>query len=145
MGARPARAATPRELVIFDSDVLVWHLRGSAAARDLLQRTPYTGRLVPSIVVMELMRGCRNRAELRQLRRVLESAFEGVVHVSEEMSRRATTLVERYALSHRMWATDALIAATALTLKASLATGNVSDYRFVPGLRLLHFRQPRND
>ncbi|MGZ4242203.1 MAG: hypothetical protein ACXVQ7_11425, partial [Actinomycetota bacterium] len=72
--------------------------------------------------------------------RFLEGAFGGTVHISEEISRRASALVDRYALSHRMAPDDALVAATALAVRAPLATGNVGDYRFVAGLSVKAFR-----
>lgn len=138
MGTRkPPAASGP---VVFDSDVLIWYLRGEQAARDFLESVAHSRRLLPAVVVMELARGCRDRAELRRLRRFLDAAFGGVVHVSEEISRRATALVERYALLHRITPDDALVAGTALTLKTTLATANVADYRFISGLSLSPFR-----
>jgi predicted nucleic acid-binding protein len=126
--------------VLFDSDVLIWYLRGEERAREFLEAIPFRRRLLSSIVVMELMRGCRDRIELRRLHHFFDGAFGGLVHVSEEISRRAIGLVDRHSLSHRIAPDDALIAATALTVKAELATANVADYRFVSGLALLRFR-----
>ncbi len=141
MGAQ--RSPSAGGPVVFDSDILIWYLRGAEPARRFLESIPFSRRQLPSIVVMELARGCRDRTELRRLNRFFDAAFGGVVHISEEISRRATTLVERHALSHRITADDALIGATALTLRATLATGNVSDYRFISGLQLLPFRPGR--
>ncbi len=138
MGSRrPSRAVGP---VVFDSDVLIWYLRGREESRAFLDAISPSGRLLPAIVVMELVRGCRDRAELRRLHRFLDGAFAGTVHISEEISRRASALVDRYTLSHRMTPDDALVAATALTVRAPLATGNVTDYRFIAGLSLRPFR-----
>lgn len=141
MGAR--KSPTSRDPVLFDSDVLIWYLRGEDAARDFLEAIPRSRRLLSSIVAMELIHGCRDRNDLRRLRRFLDATFGGLVHVSEEISRRATTLVERYALSHRIAPDDALIAASALTVRANLATANIADYRFISELKLLPFQIPR--
>lgn len=138
MGARkPRRPSGP---VVFDSDVLIWFLRGAERARDFLDEIRPSERLLPAIVAMELVRGCRDRAELRRLHRFLDSAFAGIVHISEEISRRALTLVERHSLSHGITPDDALVAATALTVRGGLATANIRGYRFISGLDLVRFR-----
>lgn len=138
MGARSPKP--PAGPVVFDSDVLIWYLRGAAAARGFLDSIAHSRRLLPAIVLMELLLGARDKAEVRRLRRFLDASFGGVMHVSEEISRRATSLVERYALSHRLAPDDALIAATALTARGSLATANDADYRFITGLSLAPLR-----
>lgn len=138
MGARAA--ATTRKPVVLDTDVLVEHLRGSDSARRLIDSIPYTARLLSTVVRMELLHGARDRTELRRLRRFLDSAFGGgTVHVSAEISRRALALVERHALAHRMAPADALIAATALTANAAVATGNVRHFDFVSSLAIIPF------
>jgi predicted nucleic acid-binding protein len=89
---------------------------------------------------MEVFRGAHDRLELKRLRRFLDSEFEKVAHVTTEVSRRAVALVERHALSHRIAIGDALIAATALTLNASVATANVRHYDYISGLNVLALR-----
>lgn len=138
MGTR--KPSQPSGEVVFDSGVLIWYLRGAETARDFFDAVAHARRLLPAVVMMELVRGCRDKTEVRRLKRFLQATFGGVVHISEEISRRATTLVERHALSHRLTPDDALVAATALTLKAELATANVADYRFIAGLGLLDFK-----
>lgn len=135
----PKKPPPPAGPAVVDTDVLIWYLRGLNSAKVFLESIPYGDRVLSSVVQMELVRGCRDRAELRRLKRFLESFFPVIVHISEEMSRRAGTLIERYALSHSMAVDDALIAATALTLKSRVATANTSDYSFVSGLTLLRF------
>jgi predicted nucleic acid-binding protein len=119
---------------------LIWYLRGREEARKFLESIAPSRRFLPAIVVMELTRGCRNRSELRRLRGFLDSGFAGVVHISEEISRRAMALVDRYALSHRLTLDDALVAGSALTVRAPLATGNLAAYRFVSDLAVAPFR-----
>jgi predicted nucleic acid-binding protein len=62
-----------------------------------------------------------------------------VLHISEQVSHRAASLLERYAVSHGLEAADALIAATALVNRQSLATGNATHYRVVRGLDVVVF------
>ena len=86
---------------------------------------------------MELMVGCRSKAELRRLDRFL--ARFRIVQLSEGMSLTATDLLRRFGLSHGLQIPDALIAATAMTLGMPLASKNQRDYRFVAGLDLLPY------
>lgn len=51
----------------------------------------------------------------------------------------ATRLLTRYSLSHGLKIADACIAASALVSNASLATGNISDFRFIRGLQLIRY------
>jgi hypothetical protein len=56
--------------------------------------------------------------------------------MDEEISTLTLSLLEMYALSHRLNLPDALIAATALRYNLSLYTLNIKDFRFIEGLSL---------
>lgn len=127
-------------MTAFDTDVLVWYFRGSAKAKGVLRRTPRSERLIPSVVYMELVQGCRNRPELEELRRFLRENFErGITHVTDDVSVRALRLLETHSLARGLRVADALIAGTALEAQAVLVTANVKHYRIVDGLALRPF------
>jgi predicted nucleic acid-binding protein len=56
---------------LVDTDILIDALRGMPAAETWLTSQSTTPFAIPGIVAMELMAGCRNQAELRQLQRFL--------------------------------------------------------------------------
>jgi len=89
---------------------------------------------------MELIQGCRNRAEVGAMNGFIRDNIARLVHPDEPVSHRAIGLLERHAATHGLRVVDALIAASALHVGAELATGNVRHYRVVDGLRLLAFR-----
>jgi predicted nucleic acid-binding protein len=126
--------------VAFDTDVLIWYLRGSARARRFLTAQSYSKRAIPSVTVMELIQGCRNSHEIRQLRAFVDENFAAVLYPNEAVCRAATDLLEEHAPLRGLRVVDALIAATALEASCSLATANVRHYRFIPRLHLLPFR-----
>lgn len=64
---------------------------------------------------MELLVGCRNKAELRNTERFIQRFL--VLNISEEVCDTALNLLRRYRLSHGLMIPDALIAATAMTTK----------------------------
>jgi predicted nucleic acid-binding protein len=109
-------------VILIDSDVLIEHLRGNAAARDwLVSARESSGPLAISVVSLTEIAGGMRSPERREVMRLLGSMqrFE----VSEQVAWRAATLMREY-----------LIAATALTDGLEVATLNVRHYPMFPGL-----------
>ena len=46
--------------VIFDTDVLIWYLRGYEKSRLFIEAVPHARRALSSLTFMELLQGCRN-------------------------------------------------------------------------------------
>lgn len=86
---------------------------------------------------MELIVGCRNKVELRELDDLLR-LFQ-ILRLTSEISDRASSLLRQYRLSHGLLLADALIAATALASNLPFITKNQRDYRFIDGLNLLSY------
>ncbi len=129
------------DLVIVDTDVLIDAGRNIADAVTCLEQIERQASLAISVVSeMELVVGCRNKAELRALDKFLVR-FQ-VVKLNEPISDLAVDLLRRYRLSHGLWIADALIAATALSQGVPMVTKNERDYCFIAELRLLPYPQP---
>jgi len=124
--------------MLVDTDVLIWNLRGNAAAAQRLDDAP--GFWLSAVTYMELVQGMRNKQELRQLRQALIYWQASIRHLEEGISSRAMFLVESYALSHNMPMADALIAATAMEAGVLLLTANDRHYRHIDGLEIEVFR-----
>lgn len=123
----------------FDTDVLVWYLRGNERASVFLAGVSFDRRLIPAMAYFELLQGCRGAQDLRTVRKFVNRNFSRVLHISEQVSLRAASLLERHAVSHGLEAGDALIAATALVNRQSLATGNTGHYQMIRGLEVVAF------
>ena len=129
------------DLVVVDTDVLIDAARGVSEAVACLELIEQNASLVVSAITqMELIVGCRNKADLRSLERFL-TRFQ-VLNVNEQASATAVDLLRRYRLSHGLIIADALIAATALSLGLPFVTKNERDYRFITELRLLSYPRP---
>jgi hypothetical protein len=124
--------------MLVDTDVLIWNLRGNAKAADRLDALDRV--MLSSVTYMELVQGMRNKEELRALRLALAYWEADIVHVDEEISSRATFLVEQHYLAGGLRLADALIAATALDLGETLLTANDKHYRSIKQLSLDVFR-----
>jgi hypothetical protein len=103
-------------------------------------RVPSGNRAISSLTLMELLQGCRNHAEMRQVKHFVVENVPLVVHPDEAVSRRAIDLLERHAMPHGLRVVDAIIGATALEIGGVLATANVKHYRPIATLPLLAFR-----
>ena len=137
-----AEQASPPSLhkVIFDTDVLVWYLRGFEKARRFIENVPHEPRALSSLTFMELLQGCRNQQEARQVKAFISENISLVIHPDEIISRRAIALLEHHAFSHGLRVVDAIIAASALETESSLATANVKHYRVIAPLNLIQFK-----
>ncbi len=76
--------------------------------------------------------GCRNQADLRQIRKFLGSFIIAWPDASE--FAQAYELLATYRLSSGIGIPDCLIAATALARVAKLYTFNLKHFQVVPGL-----------
>jgi len=124
--------------VLFDTDVIIWHLRGNSHAGRSIQNTD--SRAISAITYMEVVRGLRNKEEARHWQAFLKNLEFQILPVEERISAKAMFWMDEFSLSHTLQIPDALIAATAEINGLILMTGNVSDYRFLPGLNLKAFR-----
>jgi predicted nucleic acid-binding protein len=87
---------------------------------------------VPGFVVMELVQDARNNREVRQAFRLV-APFQ-IVWPTDADCARALSVFATYHLSHSLGLLDALIAACAVGLSATLFTFNAKHFRVVPGL-----------
>ncbi len=124
-------------MILVDTDVLIWNLRGNEKAAELLDANP--GFRISAVTYMELAQGVRDKDEFRLLREALWFWQTTIVHISEPISARASYLVEQHALSAGLQVADALIAATALDAGLILISGNEKHYRTIEDLSFQEF------
>jgi predicted nucleic acid-binding protein len=124
--------------IIIDTDILIDAGRKIREAVERLDKEEQTSMLGISIVVqMELIVGCRNKEERNKLNRFLKR-FQ-IVGLSEAIGNKSIELLNRYHLSHGLLIPDSLIAATALIIDVPFLSKNQRDYRFIDGLKLIHY------
>lgn len=124
--------------MIFDTDVLIWTLRGNLkAAKAINESGP---RSVSVITYMELLQGARDGREVRAIKSFLKELQFALLPLTENIGHRASIYMEEYGLTISMSMADALIAATAMENNQSLITGNEKHYKAVKDLELIRFR-----
>ena len=124
--------------VLIDSDVLIWFMRGHPKAVAALETAG--DWYISAVSYMELIQGCRNKAELKAVQKALKSVDDGVLPVTQAISDLACTLVEKYSLSHSVHLADALIAATALHHGLPLLTANIKHFQVIKTLKINTFK-----
>ena len=115
-------------MVIVDTDVLIWILRGRediiGKFKKLVEETDGEIYLTP-IQVAEIYAGARP-SELSKIENFLNS-FE-VLELNKEIGKRAGEIVNKYGKSHGVKLSDAFIAAAAEYYNGRLWTLNVKHY-----------------
>ena len=121
--------------IVLDTDVIIDFTRGSSDLIDYLlsQASEHKLKLfIPSSVVSELIAGqeTKGAAELERLEKLI-SRFEFAIS-DYQVSKITGLLLRDYS---KLKMADAIVAATALSLKAKLATRNKKDFEAIVGLK----------
>jgi len=119
---------------ILDTTILIDLSRGKAIAADFIdnERQAGTELFVSVISAMELIVGCRNKAEVEKAEKQI--ADFKLVQLSPAISQKAYELVIVYNKSHGLMIPDALIAATALIESLELMSDNVRHFNMISNL-----------
>jgi len=124
--------------MLFDTDVLIWFMRGNEKAAKLVDGTE--NRRISVITYMELLQGARNRQEIKTIKSFLSDFSFLTLPLSENIGHRAMIYVEAYGLEVGMYIADALIAATAVENGVPLTTANQRHYKAIRDLDMKVFR-----
>ena len=122
-------------MILVDTDVMIDVMRRYAPAVAWLDSLDTETIGIPGLVAMELLQGCRNREEQRQVENVLRPYtlyWPGWADCARAFDDFAT-----YNLSYALGILDALIAETAVGLGLELATFNTKHYSVVSALQTI--------
>lgn len=123
--------------MLFDTDVVIWSLRGNKKAAAFLDL--FETKRISVITYMELAQGARNKDELKAIKSFLEETGFYIVPLTENIGHRASIYVEQYSLKSGLLMADALIAATAAESAISLATANVKHFKDITDIDVRAF------
>ncbi len=120
-------------MIILDTDVMIDLLRQYRPALEWLQSLGEEEIILPGLVVMELIQGCKNRAEQDKLEKEL-CAYD-VAWLLPETCNGALSVFSRYHLSSGLGILDTLIGQMAVGLNLPLYTFNQKHYADIPNLK----------
>jgi hypothetical protein len=124
--------------MLFDTDVLIWLLRGNTRAAKAADQAD--SRAISVIAYMELIQGAMDKTEVRWIRSFLSDQAFRMVPLTPDTGTRASIYMEEHSLASSLDLADALIAASAVEENEPLLTGNDKHYRIIRDLQLLRFR-----
>lgn len=124
--------------MIFDTDILIWILRGHAKAARAADAAEL--RAISIVTYMELLQGARDKREIKSIKDFLADMQFHTLPLTENIGHRASIYMEEYGLSAGMSMADALLAATAIEADLPLFSGNEKHYRPIKNLQLKRFR-----
>ncbi len=124
-------------MILIDTDVLIWYMRGNKKAYDAIENLDSFS--ISVVTYMELVQGMNNKKELNSLRQALHGWDTKLLYISEEISAKAMFFVEQHFLSHSMQLADALIGASAITYGLPILTGNDKHYKVLGDLEVRKF------
>lgn len=126
------------EILIIDTDVIIWNLRGNLNAKKIINKNiPFS---ISVVTYMELVQGMRNKQELSIFIKQLTAWGVNIIQINDDISTRAMIYVEEYALSHSMELADSLIAATCVNNSEILLTANDKHYKYIPNIQIEKFK-----
>ncbi len=124
--------------MIFDTDVMIWFLRGNDKASDaIVENLPFS---ISVVTYMELIQGMRDKRELEKMKKSLREMDVKIIPLTERISLHASNYVEEHFLGNSLELADALIAATCIEYNDTIFTANDKHYKVIPGLKMEVFR-----
>jgi len=121
-------------MILCDTNILIEFYRGNSVILDVLQEIGVTNLAISVITSGELFYGAQDKRELKKVQKHL--ALLNQISLDADISAQFVSLLENYALSHKLSVPDALIAATAICHELPLYTLNKKDFHFLPKIQL---------
>jgi len=124
---------------LLDTCILIDYLRGEQSVYDLLVNNSNINLSMSIVTMMELVIGALNKREVYYIQKAFQKIDK--IYIDNNISKTAEGLIVNYSKSHNLQINDALIAATSLILNVELITYNVSDFKFIPDIKLYQFAE----
>ena len=121
-------------MILCDTNILIDFYKGEPTVTSFFRKTGVANLAISSVTVGELYFGARDKRELRSIKKQL--ALLTQYSTTPETSQIFISLLEDFALSHRLSLPDAMIAATAIENNLPLYTLNLKDFRYITALEL---------
>lgn len=119
---------------LVDSSILIDFLRGNEAADNWLDGFNGGGLAISVVTAVELVTGCRNRSEQKQVEEDL--SLYPMVLISTPISETSWDWYRQYRLSHGVGFFDCMIGASAYHMGMIVCTLNDKHFRPFPELQV---------
>jgi predicted nucleic acid-binding protein len=117
-------------MIIADSDLLIQVRHGNPSVVKWMNSVLENERLIfPTPIIMELIRGCRNKQEINELDSFIKKHGAVYIPTQSDMAMAMDILREQYLHGDELSVADAIIAACAKTLHVKLYTNDRNIHR----------------
>ena len=82
--------------MLFDTDVIIWALRGNLKAASEINRS--SELYLSAVSYMELLKGARDKRELQEIKKFLLDLGFQILPINDKVSHRAMIYIEEYVL-----------------------------------------------
>ena len=124
--------------MIFDTDIFIWAQRGNEKAARLIDKQ--TERHFSIQTYMELLQGAKNKQQQTLIKKFIKTFDFRILPFTENIGHRAAVYIETYAISHGIYAGDAIIAATAAEHNLILCTSNEKHFKCIQNIEISLFK-----
>lgn len=131
-------AALIEKDTLFDTYVIIHHLRGIKKATAFIFSVAREHRKLSVFSYMEILQGVQSKRQLHEVERFVKDNFD-LISADGHLINHAIRIMQRIILAVRLSLVDALLAATALRYEFRLLTGNPKHFQLIKGLRLTPF------
>ncbi|MCY7363233.1 MAG: PIN domain-containing protein [Ignavibacteria bacterium] len=97
-------------MILYDTNVFIEYLNGNLLTLNSIKNIGFEKTLIPSITVIELIKGIKNKNQLKKLNLFINSF--SILNFNEEVSLLSIELINNYHLSHNLHLADSIIAAS---------------------------------
>ncbi|MBU1110762.1 type II toxin-antitoxin system VapC family toxin [Patescibacteria group bacterium] len=122
----------PKQNYLLDTCIIIDALRGHLQAVNFLDKLNLVN--ISVVTQAELLEGCRNKTELRKIKKLLEGYR--IFYLNKEVCTQSINILEVYYLKHGILFDDALIASSAIINNLTLATTEKKHFRPIEGLMI---------
>jgi tRNA(fMet)-specific endonuclease VapC len=127
-------------VTLLDTNVFIRFVKGDSAVADWLARSPRTELAVPAIVLYELEYGSLKARFSTRRRDILQHGLEQIEHIPFDTRAALEAAKIRIQLEEAgvvIGPLDLLIAGTAVSRTARLATSNIREFSRIVGLQVV--------
>ncbi len=121
-------------MYLIDTNILIDYLRLHKPAIEFLDNLPKEDRNIGLISQMELIQGCKKKANELTVNLFLKN-FK-ILPLSSEISAKALKIYRTYKWASKFDIPDSFIAANALLNKLTLVTRNIKHFKNIASLKI---------
>lgn len=121
-------------MILCDTNILIEFYKGNSDVIAELQKIGLVDLAISVVTAGELYYGAMDKRELGKIQK--HWSLLNQIPLDSDISAKFLSLLEEYALSHKLSVPDALIAATAVSQNLQWYTLNLKDFQYIPDLVL---------